>query len=167
MTRHNYLGFQISERNSPRNCTQICIPSFLTNVWPPLIILIKDAEINVSRSDLNQSSNHGRPWEKPSSTCSGPDDGYSTERAGDCGSSKTESGSKLPHRSEAAVLQVGESHTFGHVTLGSDFVDSDRCQAYVNENRVETERLYSTLQTNRNFNRFSTFQGQVNYLTLG
>ena len=129
------------------------------------MILIQDAEINVSRSDLNQSSNHGRPWEKPSSTCSGPDDGYSTERAGDCGSSKTESGSKLPNRNE--VIQVG-TDTFGHVTLGSDFVEgSDRCQAYVNENRVQTERLYSTLQTNRNFNRFSTFQGQVNYLTLG
>ena len=116
---------------------------------------------------MNQSSNHGRPWEKPSSTCSGPDDGYSTERAGDCGSSKTESGSKLP---QSAVLQVGEGHmtSFGHMTLESDQLALESvCQAYVNENRVQTERLYSTLQTNRNFNRFSTFQGQVNYLTLG
>ena len=123
---------------------------------------------------MNQSSNHGRPWEKPSSTCSGPDDGYSTERAGDCGSSKTESGSKLP-RSEpsAAVLQqvgVDAVGHFGHMTLESDQLALENisvCQAYVNENRVQTERLYSTLQTNRNFNRFSTFQGQVNNLTLG
>ena len=52
-----------------------------------------------------------RPWDKPDSTCSGPDDGYSTERggAGDCGSSKTESGSKLPRSSTETAHFISSS----------------------------------------------------------
>ena len=106
---------------------------------------------------MNQSGS--RHWEKPGSTCSGPDDGYSTERgAGDCGSSKTESGSKLPRGQLAQdTVCAGIYNQPLNVVLDEAEIESGSlCQAYVNENRVQTERLYSTLQSNRSYHRFST-----------
>ena len=93
----------------------------------------EDAEINVSRSDLNQSNPSSRNWEKPSSTYSGPDDGYSTERgAGDCGgSAKAESNKR---RNQLETSEPFES-----------------CLSYVNENRAQSERFYSTLQPGQGY----------------
>ena len=91
----------------------------------------EDAEINVSRSDLNQSNPSSRNWEKPSSTYSGPDDGYSTERgAGDCGGSVKANLKRNP---------LENSEQF------------ESCLSYVNENRAQSERFYSTLQPGQGY----------------
>ena len=91
----------------------------------------EDAEINVSRSDLNQSNPSSRNWEKPSSTYSGPDDGYSTERgAGDCGGSVRANLKRNP---------LENSEQF------------QSCLSYVNENRTQSERFYSTLQPGQGY----------------
>ena len=112
----------------------------------------KDAEINISDAVLNRS---GRTWgssQKPPSTCSGPDDGYSTERGE---SSKTESGGRLPN----VKVEMGiPTHPIGNPDCES--MDGSYNPS---EYRMTTERMYSTLQSGPSkFNgRFSTLQTRM------
>ena len=108
----------------------------------------EDAEINVSRSDLNQSNPSSRNWEKPSSTYSGPDDGYSTER-NDCASAKTDFKSKQARRNPLEL---------------DNFESNSVCLSYVNENRAQSERFYSTLQPGQVSSQAGSFELQNCYL---
>ncbi|CAG5088962.1 Oidioi.mRNA.OKI2018_I69.PAR.g12026.t1.cds [Oikopleura dioica] len=108
----------------------------------------QDAEIHISDADLHQGPT--RSWiHKPDSTCSGPDDGYSTERGE---SSKAGSGSKLPN-----VIPSAE--------IIEDDMRSEEFDRYemANEHRLTSEKMYSSLQGSSRvpvFGRFSTLQNR-------